>query len=81
MSKLTCNSKKKINLSTWCGTIEYIAPEVFNGDGYGNECDIWSIGVIAYYVLCGEPPFLGTDEEVEQKIITCNYSFKQKIWD
>ena len=80
MSKITCSSTKKINLSTWCGTIEYIAPEVFNGNGYGNECDIWSIGVITYFILCGVPPFLGSDEEIEHYISTCNYNYDHPMW-
>ena len=52
----------KVNLSTYCGTINFMAPEVVNGDTYDSECDLWSVGVIAFYMLAGEMPFLGKDE-------------------
>lgn len=42
---------------------------------------MWSIGVIAYFLLSGKPPFLGKDDkEVQNKIVTCNYSFDDKVW-
>jgi len=81
MSKLTTGNKK-INLNTYCGTIDFIAPEVLQGQSYDETCDIWSIGVIAYFMLTGEPPFTGkTDRDIEQNIITCNYGFESKAWE
>ena len=43
------------------GSSYYIAPEVLAGD-YGPKCDIWSCGVVAFILLCGEAPFDGDDE-------------------
>mmetsp|Transcript_1527 Transcript_1527/g.3486 ORF Transcript_1527/g.3486 Transcript_1527/m.3486 type:complete len:491 (+) Transcript_1527:154-1626(+) len=43
-------------LESFCGTIYYIAPEVWKGS-YTNACDIWSMGVITYILLFGRPPF------------------------
>ena len=79
MSKLI-KSSKKINLSTYCGTIDFIAPEVFQGN-YDKACDLWSIGVIAFCLLSGQTPFYGRDSTIiQQKIITCDYKFDTKVW-
>ena len=82
MSKLTKKGNKKINLSTYCGTIDFIAPEIFEGDGYDQSCDLWSIGVIAYWMLSGRPPFHGKDEvQIKFNITTCNYNYENPFWN
>lgn len=43
---------------TVCGTPNYIAPEILEGKrGHSYEVDVWSLGVIAFALLFGKPPF------------------------
>jgi len=62
------------------GTPYYIAPEVLDGK-YDEKCDVWSIGVITFIILCGCPPFNGSDEQaILDAIRVGKFQFKQKAW-
>lgn len=51
-------------LTTACGTPGYVAPEILESRPYGKEVDMWSVGVIAYILLCGFPPFYDENNAV-----------------
>jgi calcium/calmodulin-dependent protein kinase I len=53
-----------------------MAPEIFKKSGHGKPVDIWALGVITYFLLCGYTPF-DRDSGVEemQAIMAGNYSF------
>lgn len=63
------------------GTPYYLAPEVLE-ESYGKEVDLWSLGVVAYVLLWGYPPFYGQDaKELFINIYNVNYDFADEDWD
>lgn len=72
----------KVSLMTVCGTPGYCAPEVLKGEKYDASCDMWSLGVITYILLCGyEPFFAENDNLMFKKILKCDWKFDSPWWD
>lgn len=66
---------KKVLFKTYtlCGTPEYIAPEVLLNKGHGKGVDWWTLGILMFEMLAGQPPFV--DDEpmgIYQQILACN---------
>jgi len=66
-------------MSDWCGTVYTMSPQVIEGV-YTSKADCWSIGVIAFLLLCNEKPFRGKRSEVIRKIQRCQYNFNSPGW-
>lgn len=68
-------------MRTKVGTPYYVAPEVLRKE-YTKMCDIWSIGVIAYILLCGYPPFYGdSDNQIFDSVKAGRFDFPSPEWD
>jgi len=47
----------------FCGTVEYMAPELFKKERYDEKIDIWSLGILLYEMLHGYTPYMGKTEK------------------
>ncbi|KAL3232437.1 Serine/threonine-protein kinase CBK1 [Nakaseomyces bracarensis] len=66
----TWRKSRRLMAYSTVGTPDYIAPEIFLYQGYGQDCDWWSLGAIMYECLIGWPPFCSeTPQETYRKIM------------
>ena len=79
LSKIVSPNEKMID---GYGTLSYVAPEVLLRTPYNKEVDIWSMGVILFYMLSGHLPFRGSKEqEVAEKIVYEPLEFDEDDWE
>lgn len=72
-------------MKTFCGTPNYLAPEVLvtHGEGsYTNKVDVWSLGVILFICLVGYPPFCESPDSppLTEQILKGLYTFPDAFW-
>merc|ERR1719265_765128 len=68
-----------VKMHVSCGTLSYVAPEVLE-KSYTAQCDLWSLGVIAFILLAGYMPFSGSESVQTKNIASGNYRFKPERW-
>ena len=74
------NNHKLKKMDSTIGTMYFFSPEVIKGS-YNEKCDIWSLGIILYFMLCGYPPFSGeNDNQLIQNILNGKLNFPKTEW-
>jgi len=77
------DDKKHALLTEICGTPGYMAPEIFKKVGHSKPVDIWAMGVITYFLLCGYTPFDRDNQQDEiTAIVNADYKFEPaQYWE
>lgn len=66
--------------TTICGTLDYLPPEMVQGQSHDKNVDIWCLGVLCYELLVGKAPFLAPNyNETYQKISKCQYQVPEFV--
>ena len=73
------NNNKRV---TFCGTVEYMAPEIVKNEGYDYSIDVWSLGVLLYELIHSHSPFVVKDlniNKIENNILSKELRFKKGV--
>jgi serine/threonine protein kinase len=69
---------------TFCGTLDYLPPEMVESQPHDQRVDVWSLGILCYEMLTGAPPFEDLNEgytATYERILNVDYSFPPHVSD
>jgi serine/threonine protein kinase len=70
-----------MSLISRCGTPSYVAPEILKNQPYDQSCDMWSVGVVLYVMLCGYTPFMEEKQNMMfERIKMGDWTFDPEDW-
>eukprot|EP01084_Bolivina_argentea_P288544 495254_1 len=66
--------------NTFCGTLDYLPPEMIEGHNHNETCDTWSVGVLMYELMTGRPPFEAENHhQTYKRILGVNVAFPEDM--
>lgn len=65
--------------NTFCGTLEYMSPEMIENRPYNHTLDVWCLGILLYELLHGHAPFTGQFEIIKEKILKGKIRFRKNL--
>ena len=70
--------------TTFCGTVDYVAPELIDQEPYDDKIDIWAVGILSYELLTGSAPFTGQTENdtysnIQNLDLQSNSVYKERV--
>jgi serine/threonine protein kinase len=72
----------KMRRKTFCGTLDYLSPEIVLSQTYNEKVDAWALGILLFEFLTGEPPFLSdTQTKTFSRIMKAQPDFPEHISD
>jgi len=74
-----CHLDNEQSRNTFCGTLEYMAPEMLLALPHNHQLDVWSLGILLYELCHGSAPFRGNQVQITKEICQGHLVFKKGL--